>query len=177
MTGADRRPFSLLACFANERSCICYTNNDDKKYSIIAGASTCNPSLDVPRPKTHRPTDPNRANRPGSDQAANGSLRHTQDRSCLSDRKQRLKPTAADCRGASFVERSDTLDKRRVFCVSVTAIGIGKHDPALRSTARSGCCSGPSRKVGRQDLWRRFRSGGGVSLPARWRVASCSADS
>jgi hypothetical protein len=153
------------------------TNNESNKCSIIAVASTRNPSLDVPGPKAHRPTDPNPKNRPGSDQAADGSLRHIQDRSCLSDRKQRLKPAAADCRGASFVERSNTVDERRVICVSVAAIGIGKHDPALRSTARSGWCGGPSWKVGRQDRWRRFGRGGTGNLPARWRVASCSADS
>ena len=153
------------------------TNNDGKKCSIIAGASTRNASLDVPRPKTHRPTDPNPANCPGSDQAADGSLRHIQDRSGLSDRKQRPKPAAAARRDASFVERSDSIDKRRVIWVSVAAIGIGKRDPALCSRARSGWCGGPSRKARRQDLWRRFRSGGGVSLPARGRIASCSAES
>jgi hypothetical protein len=176
MTGAVRRPFSLLERFDNQRSCIDKLITITQKCSIITGTSTRDPSLDVPGPKTHRPTDPNPAHRPGGDQSANGSLRHTQDLGCLSDRKKRLKPAAADCRCASFVERSDTVDKRRVMYVGVAAIGIGKHDPALRSTARSGCCGGPSRKVGRQDMWRRFRRGGGVSLPARRRVASCSAD-
>jgi hypothetical protein len=82
-------------------------------------------------------------------------------------KKPPRKPAAASCRDASFVERSDGVDNRRVIWVSVAAIGIGKRDPALRSTVRSGWCGGPSRKAGRQDLWCRFRSGGGVSLAAR----------
>ena len=36
MTGADRRPFSLLAWFANERSCIMISNNDRENYPIIS---------------------------------------------------------------------------------------------------------------------------------------------
>jgi hypothetical protein len=145
----------------------CLTNNDSKKYSIIAHASTRYQSLDIPRPEAHRPADPDCGNRASADQPSDGPLRHLEDRGRISDGKQRRKSAGAHCRRAAFAERSPAVDERRVVCVNDAALRIGGIDPVFppaRATPCSGCCSRPGRKVGGQDLLRRFRTARSVSL-------------
>ena len=62
MTGADRRPFSLLAWFENQRGCSSRLITTDRNCSIVAVG--CNQSLDVTRPEAQRPADRKGWNRP-----------------------------------------------------------------------------------------------------------------